>query len=89
MKKYINSLESEELSSIINNLNNFKFNENIQNLISSETEKNIKLFINNLMFFSVSDDIRFCIFSLNLKLFKLFIIDDNSSDSKLFIYFFI
>ena len=47
MKKYINSLEPEELTSIINNLNNFKFNENIQNLISSETEKNIKLFINN------------------------------------------
>ena len=47
MKKYINNLELEELSSLVNNLNNFKFNESIQNLIISETEKNIKSFLNN------------------------------------------
>lgn len=47
MKKYIKNLELEELLSLVNNLNNFKFSESIQNLIISETEKNIKLFLNN------------------------------------------
>ena len=47
MKKYIAHLEPEELSSLINNLNNFKFNNKIQNIITSESKNNINLFLDN------------------------------------------
>ena len=39
MKKYINNLEPEELSSLINNLNNFIFNENMQILYYLKLKK--------------------------------------------------
>ena len=49
MKKYLSNLEKEELESLLKdmqqNINNFKFNEEIESIIQSETKKNLLLYI--------------------------------------------
>lgn len=47
MKKYISKNDPEELSSIINDINNFEFDYVLKKVINSEIKKNINSFIDN------------------------------------------
>ena len=59
MKKFINKIEPEELKSFINKLDdNYEFNEEIQNIIKSETKQNLKTFINNLKIFKKANALK-------------------------------
>ena len=58
MKKYINSIELEELNSFLDKMDNFEFNEEIQKVIKSETKLNLKNYLNEMKIYKKSNALK-------------------------------